>query len=193
VTEYLKIPEVARRLDVSEKTVRRYIKSGELPSVFIGGAYRVSEEDLETFLDNARVTPGSGYPKGPASPSREPSFNDVIEERRLNRFADAIASAADKWADDVLDVEIDDSSADGLVQAILSLWGNLASGITREEWRALTSQEQDELETVMNKLATASMNGYSRLRASGHFDAQQEELLEQRREEIREWTRKISA
>lgn len=55
--EYLKIPEVARRLDISEKTARRYIRSGELPSAFIGGAYRVSEEDLASYQKGAIVKP----------------------------------------------------------------------------------------------------------------------------------------
>jgi excisionase family DNA binding protein len=83
VAEYLKLPDVARRLDVSEKTARRYVKSGELPSVFIGGAYRVSEVDLEAFLSRARVTPGGGYPKEERSSSREPSlWNGLEEERR---------------------------------------------------------------------------------------------------------------
>jgi excisionase family DNA binding protein len=51
VTDYVKLPEVSRRLDVSEKTARRMVKSGKLPAVFIGGAYRVSEEDLAEYLD----------------------------------------------------------------------------------------------------------------------------------------------
>jgi excisionase family DNA binding protein len=68
VSEYLKLPEVARRLDVSEQTARRYIKSGALPSVFIGGAYRVSEEDLEAFVEAAKVTSGGGSPKAQAPP-----------------------------------------------------------------------------------------------------------------------------
>src|SRR5215208_1957388 len=63
VAEQWKLPEVARRLGVSEKTARRYVKSGALPSVFIGGAYRVSKGDLEEFLENAKVDPG----KAPAS------------------------------------------------------------------------------------------------------------------------------
>jgi excisionase family DNA binding protein len=58
LADYLKIPEVARRLDVSEPTVRRMVKGGKLPSVFIGGAYRVSEKDLEEYLESAKVTPG---------------------------------------------------------------------------------------------------------------------------------------
>ncbi len=58
MADYLKIPEVARRLDVSEKTARRYVKDGTLPSVFVGGAYRVSEEDLGDYLEGAKVQPG---------------------------------------------------------------------------------------------------------------------------------------
>lgn len=66
MAEYLKLAEVARRLDVSEKTARRYVKSGELPSMFIGNAYRVSEEDLEGYLRDARVQPGDSPPKADA-------------------------------------------------------------------------------------------------------------------------------
>jgi len=65
VADYLKIPELARRLDVSEKTARRYVKAGALPSTFIGGAYRVTEEDLEAFLHGAEVKPGDASPKAP--------------------------------------------------------------------------------------------------------------------------------
>ncbi len=57
LTDYLKIPEVARRLDVSEKTARREVTSGALPSVFLGGAYRVSEEDLRAFVESKRSKP----------------------------------------------------------------------------------------------------------------------------------------
>jgi excisionase family DNA binding protein len=64
--DYLKIPEVARRLDVSEKTARRLVKSGRLPAVFVGGAYRVSEVDLAEYLESAKVAPGREVrPKAP--------------------------------------------------------------------------------------------------------------------------------
>jgi len=76
VADYLKLPEVARRLDVSEKTARRMVKSGSLPAVFIGGAYRISEEDLAAYLQSAKVEPG----KAPAPPSQRSLFNG--EERR---------------------------------------------------------------------------------------------------------------
>jgi excisionase family DNA binding protein len=67
LADYLKIPEVARRLDVSEPTVRRMVKGGKLPSVFVGGAYRVSETDLEKYLEDAKVVPGGGQGKAQSS------------------------------------------------------------------------------------------------------------------------------
>jgi excisionase family DNA binding protein len=68
MAEYLKLAEVARKLDVSEKTARRYVKSGELPSVFIGNKYRVSEDDLQEYVRGARVHP-EGLPLPPSPPS----------------------------------------------------------------------------------------------------------------------------
>ena len=79
MADYLKIPEVARRLDVSEPTVRRMVKGGKLPSVFIGGAYRVNEEDLAEYIERARVIPG----KAETPSSLESSLlSDLEHERR---------------------------------------------------------------------------------------------------------------
>lgn len=50
----LKLSEVAHRLGISERTARRYVRSGELPSVYYGAAYRVSEEALEAFVESRR-------------------------------------------------------------------------------------------------------------------------------------------
>jgi excisionase family DNA binding protein len=104
VADYLKIPELARRLDVSEKTARRYIKAGTLPSTFIGGAYRVTEEDLETFLHGAEVKPEDVSPKAESRSSLEPSlFNGLEEERRealeilFDNLRIHITGTADRW------------------------------------------------------------------------------------------------
>lgn len=51
----LTIPEVARRLRISEWTVRRWLREGRLKGFRIGGTragWRVREEDLEAFLES---------------------------------------------------------------------------------------------------------------------------------------------
>ncbi len=55
MADYLKLPELARRLDISEQTARRMVKDGRIPSVFVGGAYRVEKGDLRNYLMAARV------------------------------------------------------------------------------------------------------------------------------------------
>jgi excisionase family DNA binding protein len=49
--------DVARRLNASERTVRRYVRSGVLPGIRIGGLLRFDRQDVEAFLD-ARRTAG---------------------------------------------------------------------------------------------------------------------------------------
>jgi len=63
VSHLMKLQEVAKRLGVSEKSARRYVKSGEIPSVFVGNAYRISEQDLVEYLEHARVRAGESGPK----------------------------------------------------------------------------------------------------------------------------------
>jgi excisionase family DNA binding protein len=93
MAEYIKLPELARRLNVSEKTARRMVRAGRLPSVFVGGAYRVTEEDLERFLEQAKVEPG----KAEAPPSPEPSFNDVLFEEEERRIVNGIIGPWISW------------------------------------------------------------------------------------------------
>ena len=53
-SQLLDVPAVARRLNVSEKTVRRLIARGELRAHRIGRLLRISEEELRRFLDSSR-------------------------------------------------------------------------------------------------------------------------------------------
>ena len=50
----LTVRAIADRLQVAEKTIRRLITAGELPTHRIGGCVRVSEDDLLVFLSMAR-------------------------------------------------------------------------------------------------------------------------------------------
>lgn len=49
-TEYLTVEEVAARLHVSTRTVRRWISAGTLPSVRAGRRVLVDAADITAFL-----------------------------------------------------------------------------------------------------------------------------------------------
>lgn len=54
--EVLTIPQVAERLKISRHTVYRLISAGELPVVEVGKVSRVSEADLQKYIErNTRV------------------------------------------------------------------------------------------------------------------------------------------
>jgi excisionase family DNA binding protein len=55
----LSIAEVAKRLDVSEKWVRRKIAAGDLPAHRVGRLLRVGERTLQDCLDRARLRKGA--------------------------------------------------------------------------------------------------------------------------------------
>jgi excisionase family DNA binding protein len=49
-SSFLSARSIAVKVDVPERTVRRWIASGALPSTRLGRLVRVSRSDLETFL-----------------------------------------------------------------------------------------------------------------------------------------------
>jgi excisionase family DNA binding protein len=51
----LTVAEVSSVMRVSNMTVYRLIKSGELPAVRVGKNYRIREHDLERFLEERSV------------------------------------------------------------------------------------------------------------------------------------------
>ena len=83
VSSYLKLPDVALRLGVSEKTARRYIKSGALPSIFVGNAYRVHPNELATFVERESVGHSAvAATESPKAPAPRPSAKESPEQRR---------------------------------------------------------------------------------------------------------------
>jgi len=52
----MSIREAAARADVTEKTVRRWIKSGRLHALKLGGQYRITVADLERAMDMPDVS-----------------------------------------------------------------------------------------------------------------------------------------
>ncbi len=59
---YQTVKEVADLLKVSEVTVRRWIKDGELRAIDVGKGWRIGSDDLDAFLEGHATRPA-----GPAS------------------------------------------------------------------------------------------------------------------------------
>lgn len=107
MAEYLKIKEVAEELEVSPKTARKYIRNGTIPSSFIAGAYKVHRDDLERYLEEARVTPKAASPlERPAVPPAgeiEELETDALVGivRRVSAWGQQVA-ASDATSDELL-------------------------------------------------------------------------------------------
>lgn len=57
-SEFLTVSEVARLMRVSNMTVYRLIRSGELSAVRIGNRYRLKESDVAKYLEDHYVQAG---------------------------------------------------------------------------------------------------------------------------------------
>jgi len=49
-TTYLTVKDIAKRMQVGEQAVRRWIKSGQLVAVDVMGQYRIHPSDFEEFI-----------------------------------------------------------------------------------------------------------------------------------------------
>lgn len=79
----LTVSQVARRLQVHEITVRRYIKAGRLKAVRVGRGLRVREEDLEAFIAPVRTSAGFRLPYPWPPSEEEKAHRAAIIERML--------------------------------------------------------------------------------------------------------------
>jgi excisionase family DNA binding protein len=60
----LTVGEVASTMRVSNMTIYRLIKSGQLPAIRVGKNYRVRESDMNRYLSERSVHPGEGSEMG---------------------------------------------------------------------------------------------------------------------------------
>jgi excisionase family DNA binding protein len=51
---FFTVAEAAEAVDVSTRTVRRWIKSGELAAHYFGAVVRIAESDLKAFIARHR-------------------------------------------------------------------------------------------------------------------------------------------
>jgi excisionase family DNA binding protein len=56
--KFFTVAEVARQLRVSNMTVYRLIKSGQLPAVRVGRGYRIRDDDVRRYLNERYMDAG---------------------------------------------------------------------------------------------------------------------------------------
>jgi excisionase family DNA binding protein len=178
---YLSLQEVGDELGVSDQTVRRWVKAGELAAYKPGKEYRIKGSDLEEFLKTREV-----------SPKVQASLPDFGDGQRLSRFAEAIIAVAARWGEAVSSPDMDDKERFGRIDAALELSSVIEEGVEEEDWEAIPNQERLEIVAAMEKLVEAASVGIRHGGQSVEAMAQEEEA-KQRREQIREWNRRESA
>ncbi|MGH9194529.1 MAG: helix-turn-helix domain-containing protein [Acidimicrobiia bacterium] len=60
----LTVSEVASTMRVSNMTVYRLIKSGQLPAIRVGKNYRIRQSDMDRYLTDRSVNPGETGARG---------------------------------------------------------------------------------------------------------------------------------
>jgi excisionase family DNA binding protein len=70
---FLSLSETARLLNVSERTIHRWIQDGRLPAYKPGRAYRFRMSDIEAFLEERRGAPLAEREPTPYERRREPT------------------------------------------------------------------------------------------------------------------------
>ena len=129
------------------------------------------------------------FPKGGRRSSPEPSlFNDLEDERHPSIFVEAVMLAADKLNSVASEPSMNKWRRFGIGDAAIALIDALHERITEEAWETLSDEERLELVDVSERLLEVSRQSIERA-----DDEVLEKEADQRREQIREWTQRISA
>lgn len=57
IANFHTLQEVVQFLKVDDKKVREMIKVGEIPAYKFGGRYRISEQDLQAYIEKSKIKP----------------------------------------------------------------------------------------------------------------------------------------
>jgi excisionase family DNA binding protein len=177
---YLSLQEVGDELGVSDQTVRRWVKAGELAAYKPGKEYRIKGSDLEEFLKTREV-----------SPKVQSSLLEFEDGRHLSRFAEAIVTAAERWGEAMSNPDMNDTKRLGLIEAAQDLSGVIAERVEEKDWDAIPNEERLAIVTTMEKLVEAAKLGLRHAEQSKEAE-DQEEQVKQRRELMREWNRQTA-
>ena len=57
--EWLSSKEAASRIGITQRTLYRFIDEGQIPAYRIGRVIRLQRSDVESFIEQSRVQPGT--------------------------------------------------------------------------------------------------------------------------------------
>jgi putative molybdopterin biosynthesis protein len=57
--EWLSTQEAARRLGITTRTLYRFVDQGELPAYRMGRVIRLQATDVDRFIEESRIEPGT--------------------------------------------------------------------------------------------------------------------------------------
>ena len=82
--EWLNTDEAAKRLGLTTRTLYRFMDQGRLPSYRFGRVFRLKTTDIEVFIEDCRVEPGTLghlYPEpNPADADQQLNDSDASGE-----------------------------------------------------------------------------------------------------------------
>jgi excisionase family DNA binding protein len=210
--QFLSLEDVAARLQVSDQTVRRWIKSGKLTAYKPGLEYRIREADLEEFLRAREVRP-----KAPRRSPLEPSLlNGLEEERRsdtidpdiLREYEDitrryrmawrtALESLAAPWEERLRSGTFDRSNVEQFFDAIAAISESVSQAIKtssdedllRWKYKALPTSEEDTEEMWASAISPAGASLLALCEevyaaAAEKFSQSELEVLRHKRDEV---------
>jgi transcriptional regulator with XRE-family HTH domain len=178
--------KLAARADVNPATVNQ-IEGGKRT------ASPATLHKLAAALDVSLYELLEGEPLPKASASSQPRFNGLFEEeQRSSRFSEAIIAVAARWGEAVADPDMNDTKRFGVIDAALELSDVISERVEAEVWEAIPNQERLEIVTTMEQLNAVAGKGVNHLKSSVQTEAERQRFQE-RREQIRQWTRQISA
>jgi excisionase family DNA binding protein len=138
---HLSLSEVSGSMGVSERTVRRWIKSGKLKAYKPGRDYRIPESAVREFVEESEV-----YPKAARRSSLEPSlFNGILEEERREAtygpWRDFVNRFVDRWEKRIKEGTFDRGSlrefeeiVDDLLPTLTELGWQEKEEVPPEQW-----------------------------------------------------------
>jgi excisionase family DNA binding protein len=169
-------------LEVSDQSIRRWVKAGELKAYKPKKEYRIAESDLQEFLE------------GRAVPLVQAPLPDLEDERREYPYPWMASSLA--WLIEYWTHIVESRSNPAYSRTIAVICFDVIDGVTlrhEENWEHLPEDEKAERRNLAERLDTLAMQGFAHYRASKAAQAAEVREIERRREEIRQRTRELSA